>query len=410
MIKALTTTVLTLLLTLPTLCAQPLPLAEQDLNAPFGWATIGSIEGGTYSVTGGNAQAQPSTITLTASRGDMQPLLTQALRTYDIVILDGSHGDFAVSTNIEMDHLHDKTLVGVNGACIRTLFEVNEELRAMLDSAGVMAASTAGGTGGELSNGTKVGEARERLTRQAIINYTDDETESYRHAGVLSIRRCENIIVRNLTLQGPGSVDVGGNDVISCNGSRHVWIDHCSLIDGMDGNLDITAGSDCVTCSWCTFSYTDRSYDHSNSNLVGSGDKWTSDEDLLNITYACCMWGHAVNARMPMARYGTLHMLNNYYNCAGNGSPCINPRRHSEFLIEGNSFAKGVKHVFNQSEAKRWTWREDNLITEPGIKIASCGEPVVMPYDYLVIPAAEVSTLIPRHAGPTLSDPLKIGK
>lgn len=392
--------------------AQILPLAKADLNAPFGWATMGSLQGGTYAVTGGGTLGEPGAVvlTLTASNGDMREVLTAAIRTGQIIILDGSKGDFYVSESMQLEHLRDKTIVGINGARICTQFVVTEDLKAMLDSAGVLAASTAGGTGGLLSNGTKIGEERELLTRQAIIDYTDDETETYRHAGIFSLRDCENIIIRNLTLQGPGPVDVGGYDVLTCTASRHIWIDHCDLIDGMDGNFDINGGSDCITCSWSTFSYTERAYDHRNSNLVGAGDRHESDEDFLNVTYACCVWGKGVNARMPMARFGTLHMLNNLYLCAGNGSPCINPRRHSEFLIEGNYFGEGVKNVFSQSDAKRWTWREDNHITEPGIKVTSSGEPVAMPYDYQVMPAAEVSTIVARHAGATLREPLKVGR
>ena len=173
--------------------------------------------------------------------------------------------------------------------------------------------STSSGTGGILSNGHRVGEEAEYQTRQIIINMTNDAEEKYRSAGVLTLFRCQNIIIRNLKFVGPGSIDVGGSDLLSCRASKNCWIDHCDFTDGMDGNFDITQSSDFNTVSWCTFSYTERSYMHQNTNLIGYSDR--EPTGFLNTTFAFNWWGPGCVQRMPMVRVGKIHMLNNYFSC-----------------------------------------------------------------------------------------------
>jgi hypothetical protein len=50
---------------------------------------------------------------------------------------------------------------------------------------------------------------------------TGDEKEGYRKAGIFTLNKCQNIIIRNLKFVGSGSVDVGGNDLISSTGAEH---------------------------------------------------------------------------------------------------------------------------------------------------------------------------------------------
>ena len=95
-------------------------------------------------------------------------------------------------------------------------------------------------------------------------------------------------------------------------------------------------------------------------------------------------------------------MLNNYYDCKGNITACINPRIYSEFLIEGNYFAPGVKKVFSQSKAEAWIWGSNNVISEPSVKVPESSGTVTVPYDYTVIPAEALPTELSKHAGATL--------
>ena len=381
--------------------------ADSNQDKPFGFCTHSSRTdaSATYNITGGGCHTYPvpegiTSVTVLESNGqDMKADIQNAIKKYDVIILDGSKGDFIVSSNIGFER-GNKTLLGINNARLCTKWYVTDEIKTALDAAGVPNMSTSGG-GGTLSNGKAVKEEAEFNTRQIIIDKTGDSNESYRNSGILTVNGKENIIIRNITFVGPGAIDVGGSDLVSFTGAKHCWVDHCEFIDGMDGNFDITNSSDFNTVSWCIFRYTDRSYMHQNTNLIGSSDNEATG--YLNTTFAFNWWGEKCRARMPMARVGKIHMLNNYYSCANNGTACINPRKNSEFLIEGNYFAAGVKKVYSNSDATAATWKDDNVITETSVsKPSSHGETVTVPYTYTVTTTSEVPTLVKENAGATI--------
>lgn len=380
--------------------------SSYDTTKPFGYCTRSSRTNNTatYNVTGGGAWAGDAihadgSITLTADGTvDMGPAIMKALETHSIVVLDGAKGDFVIGELMRIEDLTNKTIIGINGAKLCTKWYVTPELTDTLNRAGVPQMSTNGRTGGRLSNGKYVSEQAEYNTRQIIINMTGDEKETYRESGIMSLKGCENFIIRNIFFQGPGSIDVGGSDLLSIvGGSRHVWVDHCDFRDGMDGNFDITQSSDFITVSWCTFAYTERAYMHQNTNLVGYSDK--EPKGFLNVTYAYNHWGKGCHARMPMARAGRIHMLCNYYDCFGNPSACINPRMNSEVLIEGNYFAEGIKHFFSTKDAEAWTWTDTNHAPSTP---KSKGK-VAVPYQYNAIPTDNVPTEVKAYAGATLT-------
>ena len=337
----------------------------------------------------------------------MRSTISSAISKNDIIILDGSKGDFVISSSMSLSNLKNRTIVGINDARLTTQFYLTQELKDSLDAAGVMNGSTASGTGGKLSTGTAVDEEREFLTRQTLINVTGDKTEAYRKAGILTLDKCSNIIIRNIKFVGPGPCDVGGYDLISSTATTHLWVDHCEFTDGIDGNFDITKESDFITVSWCTFAYTDRAYDHKNTNLVGSSDSSTADRDKLNITFAYNIWGEGCNQRMPMARFGTIHLLNNYYACPG-ASLCVNARKESEMLIEGNYFEGGVKNVFSQSSATAYVFLSNYYAYYSNSTHYASKGTVSIPYAYDTLDPKDVpSTLTAADgAGATLADPL----
>lgn len=392
-----------------TVQAQDAELSEYDMNAPMGWATCKSLTtAGDYELTGGG---EGNSITLKASGGDDYNALNNAIAKYPVVVLDGSAGDFVVSRYINFS-ASNRTVVGINDARIGTKFYVSDDIRKLMDDNDVNSLSTSSGTGGTLSNGATVGEARETKVRQLLIDYLGDSSEAYRQSGIFNISGKSNIIIRNIHFIGPGSIDVGGYDLMSVrDGAHHIWIDHCRFTDGMDGNLDVTVKADFVTISWCVFDYTTRSYDHKVSNLVGGSDDASKQgENNLNITYANNIWGNKCEGRMPMARFGTIHLLNNYYNCPGCGSS-VNPRKNSEFLIEGNYFEKGVKKIFSQSGAKAYVFK-NNHYTESFSQPANVGS-VRIPYSYTAYDVMEVPAVLTsaeNGAGPTLNSPLTISK
>ena len=395
------------------LCLSVSAMAQStyDLQKPFGFCTVSSRtdKTSTYSITGGGCYTYPVTgvssskvITLTSSGQDMKSAIKNAIDNYSVIIFDGSNGDFKVSSNIGFSNTKNKTLIGINNAKLVTTWYATAEIIKALNDAGVPEMSTSGG-GGTLPNGQYVAEEAEYYTRKIIIEKTGDNSEKYRSSGVFSFNGCQNIIIRNITFQGPGSIDVGGSDLISFSGgTKNCWVDHCDFMDGMDGNFDITRLSDFITVSWCTFSYNERSYMHQNTNLVGANDN--EQTGYLNITYAFNEWGKGCKARMPMARVGKIHMLNNYYNCAGNATNCINPRRNSEFLIEGNYFEKKVYRYYGQKDAVAVTWGKDNFVSESHGQDApqSFGETVTVPYKYKVIKSSVIPTEVGNNAGATL--------
>ena len=377
-----------------------------DQNKPFGFCTRSSRtnSSSTYNITGGGCYEYPVTgvssskvITLTATGGDMKDAISNAINNYSVIIFDGSKGDFLVSSTISLG-VSGKTLLGINNAKLCTTWYASDEILNALTKAGVPNMSTSGG-GGTLPNGTSVTEEAEYNTRKIIIQMTGDSNENYRKSGIFSFSGCQNLIIRNLKFQGPGSIDVGGADLISfVNSTKNCWVDHCDFMDGMDGNFDITQKSDFNTVSWCTFSYTSRSYMHQNTNLIGSSDSETTG--YLSTTFAFNHWGTGCKARMPMARVGKIHMLNNYYTCTS-GSNCINPRKNSEFLIEGNYFAKGVKSIFSESSSTAVTWKNTNYSVE-GKSGSSKGSTVTVPYTYTVADVNSVPTEVTTYAGATL--------
>jgi pectate lyase len=300
-------------------------------------------------------------------------------------------------SKIGLSSCKNKTLIGINGARLCTTWYATQEIIDALNAAGVPSMSTSGG-GGTLPNGTKVTEEAEYHTRRIIIEMTGDKNEAYRNSGVLSLSKCQNIIIRNLKFVGPGSIDVGGSDLLSFNETKNCWVDHCDFTDGMDGNFDITQKSDFNTVSWCSFSYTDRSYMHQNTNLIGSSD--SESTGYLNTTFAFCHWGKNCRARMPMARVGKIHMLNNYFTTT-TGSNCINPRKNSEFLIEGNYFAISASKSYSQSGAIAVTWRSDNYFAS-GSTPSSLGSTVTVPYDYTVADVQTIPSVVTENVGATL--------
>ena len=271
----------------------------------------------------------------------MSDSLLSAIRTHDTIVLDGSAGEFVIGHTIVLMYLDRKTIIGTHGACLRTRFRLTEDIHAMLDSAGVMDLSTAG-EGGFLSNGQLVREQREQKTRQLLIDRFDDFNESFRASGCMQLSHCTYITVRGLRFQGPGAVDVSGNDLLGMDHSMYVSVDSCVFMDGMDGNLDITSQSDSITITRCYFGYSALSYDHMNSNLVGAEDRVVADRGKLHVTYAYCTWGEGCRQRMPMVRFGTILLDHCRWECVTE-HPVVDARRESTVLITSPFFANSVK-------------------------------------------------------------------
>ncbi len=376
-----------------------------DKHNAFGWGCCSNINDTTYQLDGGWHKENPTYTILYASGGDDRQAIMEAIETFDIVVLDGSQGDFVLSENMPLRNIKHKSILGRNNARLCTQWYITSDLRQALNDANVNQYRPDAGTGGYLSNGNWVDEAREQHTRQVIIDFTGDETEVYRNAGIFKLDSSdENIIIRNLTLVGPGSVDVGGTDIISNYGATNVWIDHCDFIDGLDGNLDsgYREGSNMfATYSWNIFRYTDRSYSHSNSNLT------TKTKGFQQyVTYAYNIWGEGCYSRLPRIEGSDVHLLNNYYNCLNN-SAAIAIVSNSRDLVEGNYAVDGIKNPFSggNTDAQAYWLTRNNIGFGIFDNASNTDQQIEVPYPYVCFPTADVPTLLTdaNGAGPTLS-------
>ncbi len=172
-------------------------------------------------------------------------------------------------------------------------------------------------------------------------------------SGILSIKRVNNLLIRNLIFEGPGAYDVDGWDLAVIDACKNVWVDHCEFRDGVDGNLDIKNTSDFVTVSWTKFNYLKPpraggpggANDHRFSNLIGSSDGATADRGTLRVTFASCWWGPGCVERMPRVRFGRVHIINSLFD-SSNASKCIMAGVEANILAENDVFENAKDAIY----------------------------------------------------------------
>ena len=280
--------VTSLVLILMIAACMPAGLAPSDLNRPTGWATCENLQGGHYDLSGGaydpGRGVAGMKCILQSTGGDMRAALDSALRTYDIVVLDGSNGPFEISSTVEFRGLRNKTLAGINGAVLRSSFQCTPEIKAALATGKDRYADVLPETDGRfrLSNDSTVRSFNSFVTCQSIIDATGDESMAFLRSGFISlVGGSENIIIRNIAFDGPGSIRALANPMIRLRGGSHnIWIDHCLFEDFARVAVGVTKGADCVTVSWSEFRITEQSNGHSLGCLIASNDDNWEDEDL----------------------------------------------------------------------------------------------------------------------------------
>jgi len=153
-----------------------------------------------------------------------------------------------------------------------------------------------------------------------------------------------NVIIRNITIKGAGSYDYDAGDCMHIygedgngDGGSNIWIDHVTIYDGEDGNLDVIHAANYVTISWVKFSYTSASTNHQFSNLIGNSATRTSDNGYLKVSLHHNWWGDGVKERMPRVRFGKVHVANNLFTSSSN-SYNVGPGVGANVLVEGNVF------------------------------------------------------------------------
>jgi uncharacterized repeat protein (TIGR02543 family) len=230
------------------------------------------------------------------------------------------------------------------------------------------------------------------------------------NSGILYVKRCSNIILRNVTFEGPGAYDTDGWDNITLDASTNVWIDHCQFEDGMDGNLDIKNASDFVTVSWCKFIYNKApiaggpggSNDHRFSNLFGSSDGSTGDRTHLNITMQNNWWAQGCRERMPRVRFGKVHMVNNLFSSTVSNK-CIMAGFEANLLVESNVFENVKSPIDLMDNNFTAITSRNNTFTNTTGNTAGSGTAFTPPYTLTITPVANVKAQVIAAAGATMA-------
>lgn len=371
-----------------------LPCLAGNNVAPWGWATCADESGTAYTLSGGNF-TDAKTVTLKALGGGQSDdaQIKQAIASNDIIIFDGSNGDFIIEEYMKLASTKNKTLIGINNARLCTKFFLTAEDHTYLKAQNLDGLSSTDQYTGTLPDGTTLTcDKRAFFTKKAMMELQHQKTGVYslpNKAGIFSIEQSsENIIIRNLSLIGPGSVDIDGVDLIT-NQGKHVWVDHCTLVDSQDGALDSKV------CDWATYTfnhfyYTDRSYSH--AYTCGCG--WVSNHEMvLHLTFACNIWGAGCMRRLPQADDCYIHLVNNYHNCPGN-SVGMTINGYSRALVEGNFAATGVKSPLTGSGSNRNVTARDNSFAN-----SQAGSVVTVPYQYNKMAAADVPATLTGEEG-----------
>ena len=361
-----------------------LPLLAGNNLAPMGWATCSDEAGTAFTMSGGNF-SDASKITLKAlgngQNDDSQ--IKSAISKYDIIILDGSNGDFIIERVMQLASVKNKTIIGINNARLCTKFYLTEEDHAYLKKQNLEGLSSTAQITGTLPDGTTLTcDERAFYTKKAMMELQYNKTQVYslpNRAGIFELdASVSNFIIRNLSLIGPGSVDIDGVDLIT-NMGQHVWVDHCTLVDSQDGALD-SKRCDWSTYTYNKFYYTSRSYSH--AYTCGCG--WAEGQMILHLTFAYNEWGEGCVRRLPQCGDCYVHLFNNYHNCPGN-SAGMTINENCKALVEGNFAAKGVQNPLTGSGSGRSITARGNNFAH-----ANIGSEVTVPYQYNVMANTDV--------------------
>ncbi len=206
-------------------------------------------------------------------------------------------------------------------------------------------------------------EVKEKLRYDKVTNctiyglpgsslYNRYHNDNADNAGFFYCQNWENCIFRNLTLLGAGAYDISACDNLQFVESKNIWVDHCDIQDGVDGNLDAKTKSDNLTISWCKFSYLiapwpsdGEASDHRCSSMWGSSDNRGDDEGYLNATFVNCWWYHGCGQRCPRIRFGKVHIANCLWENGTEEDPaqyCIGIGHSSKLYIENGDFSPTV--------------------------------------------------------------------
>ena len=228
------------------------------------------------------------------------------------------------------------------------------------------------------------------------------------NSGILYFSGSKNVILRNLTLVGPGAYDCDGWDLLCFDGVTNAWVDHCDFQDGCDGNFDNKGKTDNITVSWCRFRYLKQpkaggsggSDDHRYTNLIGSSSSDKPADGTYNITWAYCWWDEGCVERMTRCRNASLHFLNCYWNSSV-AHYYIGPE-NADCYIEGCTFEGAPKSnkIFYQNYNGKNGVKFVDCTSKNGVPSDVSNRTVVAPaYTYTALGAGEAKTMVTGDCG-----------
>ncbi|MNL05149.1 Pectate trisaccharide-lyase precursor [compost metagenome] len=226
-------------------------------------------------------------------------------------------------------------------------------------------------------------------------------------SGIINIKRCKNLIIRNLIFEGPGAYDTDGWDNAILDECTNVWVDHCEFRDGVDGNFDIKNKSDYISVTYSKFHYlkppkaggSGGSDDHRYSNLIGSSDGATADRGKLRITFARCWWAPGCKERMPRVRFGKVHLVNNFFNSTVSNK-CVAAGFEADIRVETNVF-EGVKTPIDLMTGYTAVTAVDNVFTNTSGNQAGSNTAFTPPYTIVKLDKTAVKGDVSANAGAT---------
>lgn len=247
--------------------------------------------------------------------------------------------------------------------------------------------------------------------------------------GFISVKN-DNVIIRNLTIENPWDPEPKfdshdgprGNwnsqfDGITVSGAEHVWIDHVTFTDGSrkddpneivknrpvehhDGSLDIKRQANFVTVSNCVFD------SHRKNMLIGHSDNFTNDAGKLRVTIQDSLFKD-VSERSPRVRFGMVHVFNNYYlgstseqaypfvYALGVGKQARVYAENDAYDVEG---AKQCSDVIDKL-GNGVIYDHGDLLNGQALNCDSTKVGWEPPYNYALLPAAQVADYVIAHAG-----------
>ncbi|MCQ2311646.1 MAG: hypothetical protein MJZ64_07865 [Paludibacteraceae bacterium] len=305
---------------------------------------------------------------------------------------------------------YGKSATGGAGGAVKTVASSSELSSALKASGKSIIVITKSFT---VSSMIKVKATDKTLMALPGVSITSDQQNSDKSGILYFSSGSKNIILRNLTLIGPGAYDCDGNDLLCFDGVTNAWVDHCDFQDGCDGNFDNKGNTDNVTVSWCRFHYlkTPKSGgsggadDHRFTNLLGSSSSDKPADGTYNMTWAYCWWDSGCKERMVRGRNASLHFLNCYWNSSV-ANYYIGPENLDAYLegcyIEGKP---GKSSIFKSYGGKNGLTCKD-CYSKNGLPTAT-GRTVVIPtYSYEVVSYTEAKSMVSNTscgAGATLT-------